>query len=119
MKMRIEEDLLGQMDVPFDAYYGINTLRAYNNFQISGIRMHSELIKALAEVKKACALANKRVEHLEDDICKVICDACDEISSGKLHDQFIVDAFQGGAGTSANMNANEVIANRALELYGH
>jgi len=118
MTTRIEHDLLGSSEVPGDAYYGIHSLRARENFDLSGIRLHSELIRALAEVKKACAVTNARVGYLEQDVADAISAACDEIVSGELRDQFITDVFQGGAGTSANMNANEVIANRAIELMG-
>lgn len=110
--------MLGAMEVPADAYYGIHTLRAHENFNLSGIRLHPELIRALADVKKACALANLRTGHLGRHIADAIAESCDEIASGRLHDQFITDVFQGGAGTSANMNANEVIANRAIEILG-
>ncbi|MFQ3548555.1 MAG: aspartate ammonia-lyase [Armatimonadota bacterium] len=119
MTYRIEHDLLGEKELPSEAYYGIHTLRASENFKLSGIFMHSELIISLAYVKKACCLANLKSGRILKEIADVICKACDEIISGKLHDQFIVDVFQGGAGTSANMNANEVIANRALELMGY
>jgi aspartate ammonia-lyase len=118
MSTRIEHDLLGSMEVPADAYYGVHTLRAHSNFGLSGLPLHPELIKALAEVKKACALANQRTGYLDERIAGAICEACDEVIAGRLRDQFITDAFQGGAGTSANMNANEVIANRAIELLG-
>ena len=118
MSTRTEHDLLGSLEVPAEAYYGIHTLRAAANFDLSGLRLHSELVRALAGVKKACAIANARTGYLEQPIADAICSACDEIASGKLADQFITDPFQGGAGTSANMNANEVIANRAIELLG-
>jgi aspartate ammonia-lyase len=120
-KVRREHDLLGEEDLPADAYYGIQTQRALENFKISGVtlRFFPELIEALAEVKKAAALANFDLGMLDAKIKDAIIDACDEISVGKLHDQFLVDMVQGGAGTSTNMNANEVIANRALELMGH
>ncbi|MCL5104037.1 MAG: aspartate ammonia-lyase [Armatimonadetes bacterium] len=118
MKTRTEHDLIGAMEVPADAYYGIHSLRARENFDLSGLMLHPELIRALADVKKACALANLRTCHLDERIADAITAACDEIASGKLHDQFITDVFQGGAGTSANMNANEVIANRAIEFLG-
>ena len=116
MQTRTEHDLLGSLEVPADAYYGIHTLRARMNFDLSGLRLHPELIRALAEVKKACAIANARTGYLDQPIADAISAACDEIASGELHYQFITDPFQGGAGTSANMNANEVIANRAIEL---
>jgi aspartate ammonia-lyase len=118
METRLEHDLLGEMHVPVDAYYGIHTLRARENFKLSGQTLHLELIRALAEVKKACAIANERTGYLDKTIADAICRACDEIIAGNLQDQFVTDAFQGGAGTSANMNANEVIANRAAELLG-
>ncbi len=118
---RREHDSLGERDVPADAYYGVQTLRAVENFPLSGIRLSDfpEFVRALAMVKKACALANRDLGNLEEPKAKAIVAACDEIIAGKLHDQFVVDMIQGGAGTSTNMNANEVIANRALELLGH
>lgn len=116
--IRTEHDFLGSKEVPVHAYYGIQTLRAVENFPITGYRMHEELIRGLAIVKKAAALANMDVKRLADKIGKVIVEASDEVIQGKWHDQFIVDPIQGGAGTSMNMNANEVIANRALELMG-
>lgn len=113
---RIENDLLGEKEVPKDAYYGIQTMRASENFPITGYPIAKELIRAIAIVKKAAALANMEVDQLDRRIGEAIMVAADEIIEGKLHDQFIVDPIQGGAGTSINMNANEVIANRALEL---
>jgi aspartate ammonia-lyase len=118
MKTRLEHDLLGDLEIPADAYYGIHTLRAAENFRISGIGVHTELIRSLAMTKKACALANMRTGYLDERIGNAVVSACDEIIAGKLHDQFITDVFQGGAGTSMNMNANEVIANRAIKLLG-
>lgn len=118
MKTRLEHDSLGAMEVPAEAYYGVHTLRSAENFQISGLKVHPELIRALAVVKKACALANIRTGYLDEYPGNAIASACDEIASGALRDQFITDAFQGGAGTSLNMNANEVIANRAIEILG-
>lgn len=115
---RTEKDLLGTKEVPADAYYGIQTLRAVENFPITGIPPHKEMIRALAAVKKAAAMANREVGVLRPDIADAIIRAADEVLAGKLHDQFIVDSIQGGAGTSMNMNANEVIANRAIELLG-
>lgn len=115
---RIEKDFLGSKQVPVHAYYGIQTLRAVENFPITGYRIHEELIKALAIVKKAAALANMETKRLYDGLGKMIIQASDEVIEGKWHDHFIVDPIQGGAGTSMNMNANEVIANRALELLG-
>ena len=118
---RTEHDLLGERNVPADAYYGIQTLRAVENFDITGISLcyFPNLIKAIAMVKKAAARANQKLGDLEPDIAGTIAQACDEIMAGNLHNQFVVDMIQGGAGTSTNMNANEVIANRALEIMGH
>jgi len=115
---RVEEDLLGQKEVPVDAYYGIQTIRAKENFHITGYTIEPEMIVAIATVKKAAALANMEIGQLEETKAKAIVAAADEIIKGKFHDQFIVDPIQGGAGTSVNMNANEVIANRALEILG-
>lgn len=116
--VRIEKDFLGEKEVPVNAYYGIQTLRAIENFPITGYIIHEELIKALAIVKKAAALANMETKRLYEGAGKAIIEAAQEIIDGKWHDHFIVDPIQGGAGTSMNMNANEVIANRALELIG-
>jgi len=118
---RIEHDLLGEREVPAEAYYGIHTLRAVENFPITGtsISNYGDLIRALACIKQAAALANHELELLDQDRTDAVVKACEEIRAGKLHDQFVVDVIQGGAGTSTNMNANEVIANRALELLGH
>jgi len=116
--MRIEKDSLGERQLPDDAYYGINTLRAFENFSVSGQKVHPELIKALTVIKEAAARANADLGYLPENIAQAILQACREIASGELADQFIVDAFQGGAGTSTNMNVNEVIANRALEILG-
>jgi aspartate ammonia-lyase len=118
---RLEHDLLGTRLVPSAAYWGIHTLRAVENFHITDIPLSHfpNLVIALAMVKKAAAVANRKMGHLPPAIADVIVAACDEIIGGALHDQFVVDMLQGGAGTSTNMNANEVIANRALELLGH
>lgn len=118
---RTEHDFLGELEIPAHIYYGIQTVRALENFKISGIAISSipSFINALAYVKKSAALANTKLGVLDENKCEAICKACDEIISGKLHDQFPLDVFQGGAGTSCNMNANEVIANRALEFMGH
>ena len=116
--VRIEKDFLGEKEVPVNAYYGIQTLRAVENFPITGYTIHEELIKALAVVKKAAALANMETKRLYEGVGKAIIGAAQEIIDGKWHEHFIVDPIQGGAGTSMNMNANEVIANRALELIG-
>lgn len=115
---RRERDLLGDREVPQDVYYGIQTARALDNFPITGFKPHKELVLALAQVKKAAAQANIKVKRLNAKTGNAIVAACDEIIDGKLHDQFVVDVIQGGAGTSFNMNANEVIANRAIELLG-
>ena len=119
-ELRREEDLLGERDVPDQYYYGIQTLRAVENFPITGIPIaqYSHLINGLAAVKAAAALANLELELLDTRIANAIVRACQEIRSGNLHNEFVVDVIQGGAGTSTNMNANEVIANRALELLG-
>lgn len=114
----MEKDLLGTKEVPQSAYYGIQTLRAVENFPITGIPPHVEMIRALAAVKKAAAQANMEVGVLKKSIGEAIIAASDDILQGQLHDQFIVDSIQGGAGTSMNMNANEVIANRAIEHLG-
>lgn len=118
INMRTEHDFLGSREVPEDAYFGIQTLRAAENFAITGYRIHEELINAFAVVKKAAALANMDIKLLSPEIGRAIAQAAGEVIEGKWHDQFIVDPIQGGAGTSMNMNANEVIANRALELIG-
>jgi aspartate ammonia-lyase len=119
--VRREHDSLGEREVPNHAYYGVQTIRAIENFPFSGIciRHYEHFVRALACVKKAAALANAELGALDRKLADVIAKACDEILAGKLHDQFVVDMIQGGAGTSTNMNANEVIANRALELLGH
>jgi aspartate ammonia-lyase len=118
---RIEHDLLGDKEIPSDAYYGVQTARALENFHISGVelRLYPNVIKAFAMVKMAAARANFDCGQFSREILTGIERACQEIIDGKLHDQFRLDVFQGGAGTSTNMNANEVIANRALELMGH
>lgn len=120
MKTRLEHDLLGKREIPEDVYYGIHTLRALENFPISNIPIsnYPNFIKALACVKQACALANHKLGLLEDKKSNAIVSACKEIIAGKLCEQFVVDVIQGGAGTSTNMNTNEVIANRGLEILG-
>lgn len=118
LKYRIEADSIGEKQVPVDAYYGVQTLRAYENFKISGLRCPSEMIISIAQIKKACAITNFEVGTLDQKRAEAIVEACDRIIAGKYHDQFIVDAIQGGAGTSFNMNANEVIANIANEILG-
>ena len=118
---RREHDLIGDRDVPAEAYWGVHTARALENFSITGtaISAYPHLVRALASVKGAAALANAELGLLEPKVADAIVAACEEIRGGALHDQFVVDVIQGGAGTSTNMNANEVIANRALELLGH
>lgn len=120
-KTRLEHDLLGEREVPYEYLYGIQTLRALENFNISGILLNffPDLIESLAQVKLAAAHANYELKLLEDKQYKAIVQACEEIIRGKFHNHFIVDMIQGGAGTSTNMNANEVIANRALEIMGY
>ncbi|TDQ92253.1 aspartate ammonia-lyase [Paraburkholderia silvatlantica] len=119
-EFRIEHDLLGERKVPQTAYYGVHTLRAKENFEISGTTVSSypNLVIALAAVKQAAAVANAELGLLEPALCDAIVAACIEVREGRLHEQFVVDVIQGGAGTSTNMNANEVICNRALELMG-
>jgi len=119
-RTRIEHDLIGDRAVPDDAYYGVHTLRALENFPISDtpISIYPELIGALACIKQAAAMANNELGLLDDERTRFIVSACEEVRQGRLHDQFVVDVIQGGAGTSTNMNANEVICNRALELMG-
>jgi aspartate ammonia-lyase len=113
---RIEHDFLGSREVPADAYWGIHTLRAMDNFAISGTKVNAGLVKSLALIKKACCLTNTELGFLSAQKGQAITGACTEIAAGSLNDQFPVDALQGGAGTSANMNINEVIANRAIEI---
>jgi aspartate ammonia-lyase len=117
-EQRVEKDFLGSKEVPSDAYYGIQTLRAVENFPITGYRIHEELIRAMATVKHAAAAANMEIRQLTPKIGQAVVQAAQEIMVGKWHDQFIVDPIQGGAGTSINMNTNEVIANRAIEILG-
>jgi len=118
MKYRIEKDFLGEKKIPRDAYWGIHTQRALENFPISGYIINPSLVKALATVKKACCQANLELGYLSPQKGEAILNACDEVIEGKFLDQFPVDALQGGAGTSSNMNINEVLANRAIELLG-
>lgn len=118
MKTRLESDSIGTLEVPADAYYGVQALRGSINFPITGNHIHDMQINMLAALKKAAAYANHSAGVLDVKIRDAIVQACDEIMAGQLHDQFIVDPIQGGAGTSANMNANEVIANRAIEILG-
>ena len=118
---RPEHDLIGDREVPVEAYWGVHTLRALENFPITGIPIGDSpfLVEALAAVKQAAAAANNELGLLDDERHAAIREACEEVRGGALRDQFVVDVIQGGAGTSTNMNANEVIANRALEIMGH
>lgn len=118
MKTRTETDSIGVMEVPADAYYGVQALRAKENFPITHQQLHPEFIKSMAKLKKAAAITNRDAGLLPLNIASAIMKACDDLIAGKFTDAFIVDAIQGGAGTSANMNANEVIANRAIEILG-
>jgi len=120
MKTRLEHDLLGERAVPDEHYYGIQTLRAVENYNITGISIshYPRLVHSLAYIKKAAALANLELGLLPEHIGKAIAQACDDIIHGELLSEFVVDVIQGGAGISTNMNANEVIANRALEHLG-
>ena len=118
---RTEKDLLGEKQIPADAYYGVQTLRALENFQISGVKtnFYPDYVKAYAIVKLAAARANTEVGRMKKERMDAIEKACQAVINGKYHDQFLTDLYQGGAGTSANMNANEVLANIALEMSGH
>jgi aspartate ammonia-lyase len=115
---RVEKDSLGEMEVPREAYYGIQTLRALGNFPVSGLKEHPVFVRGYVFIKKAAALTNMEQGALDEEKGRAIVAACDEVLSGRLMDQFVVDVFQAGAGTSFNMNVNEVLANRALELLG-
>src|SRR6266550_2207612 len=118
MSFRTERDPLGELDVPAAAYYGVQTARAVDNFPISGLRAPADLVTATILVKKAAAEANASLGRLDPKIARAIIAAADEILAGELRDQFVVDVYQAGAGTSHNMNANEVLANRAGEILG-
>jgi aspartate ammonia-lyase len=118
MSFRTERDPLGELNVPADAYYGVQTARAVENFPISGLRAHPDLVTGTILVKKAAAEANTALARLDADVARAIVTAADEILAGNLRDQFVVDVYQAGAGTSHNMNANEVLANRAAEILG-
>src|SRR5215212_1232885 len=118
MKFRVEHDPLGDVRVPADAYYGAQTRRAVENFPISGLTAPPELVVSTVQIKKAAAEANAALGRLPGDIADAIVRAADEILAGRLREQFVVDVYQAGAGTSHNMNTNEVLANRAAELLG-
>src|SRR5512138_3553049 len=115
---RTERDPLGELPVPADAYYGVQTARAVANFPISGLRAPADLVTATVIIKKAAAEANAALGRLDPEIARAVVAAADEILAGRLRDQFVVDVYQAGAGTSHNMNANEVLANRAGEILG-
>lgn len=119
MNFRIEKDSIGTKEITKDAYYGVQSLRGYENFRISGLNVDEGFIKDLASVKKACAISNMKAGELAEDLGDAIITACDEVIAGQLLDQFIIDPIQGGAGTSMNMNMNEMIANRANEILGY
>ena len=118
MKTRMEADSIGTMEVPEEAYYGVQALRAKENFPITGAPMNPVFLENLARIKKAAAITNRDAFALDAGYAEAIIRACDEVIKGRFREEFIVDAIQGGAGTSANMNMNEVIANRANELLG-
>jgi fumarate hydratase, class II len=118
MNYRSERDSMGEVKIPADAYYGAQTQRAIDNFQVSGLRFPFAFIRAQAIIKRAAALANAKADKLKPDLAEAIVDAAEEILAGELVDQFVLDIFQAGAGTSQNMNMNEVLANRACELLG-
>src|SRR5205809_5213646 len=119
-KTRTEHDLLGNKEIPFDAYYGVQTMRALENFQVSGVKtnFYPDYVRAYAMVKLAAARANTEVGRMSKEKMDAIEKACQAVIDGKYHDQFLTDLYQGGAGTSANMNSCEVLANIALEMMG-
>ncbi|ADZ19321.1 aspartate ammonia-lyase [Clostridium acetobutylicum EA 2018] len=119
MDFRIESDSIGDKKVPKEVYYGVQTLRGADNFKITGLRLNEEFIKSVVQIKKAAAITNLEIGELEVNIGKAIIKACDEVIAEKFNEDFIIDPIQGGAGTSINMNANEVIANRAIEILGY
>lgn len=114
--MRLESDSIGEMEVPGEAYYGVQALRANENFPITGNSLNPDFIKNMARIKRAAAITNMRAGRLKPEIANAIEAACNEVICGMFGSEFIVDGIQGGAGTSANMNMNEVIANRAIEM---
>ncbi|MGH9954950.1 MAG: lyase family protein, partial [Nitrososphaeraceae archaeon] len=118
MSFRIDKDSLGEVKVPSNAYYGPFTARAINQYKVTGQKAHINLIRAYVMIKRSAALANKELKVLDNDKAQAIIKACDEILAGKLLDEFVVEAINSGAGTAFNMNTNEVIANRALEILG-
>src|SRR5713226_4067933 len=118
MKRRTERDSLGEKQVPADAYYGIQTQRAVENYPISGYSAHPKLIRAMGMIKKAAAMANRELKLVDAKRATAIIEACEEVMAGKLEDQFVVDVYEAGAGVSFHMNTNEVLANRAIEILG-
>src|SRR5262245_2587337 len=118
MSFRTERDPLGELQVPADAYYGIQTARALENFPISGLRASADLVTPTSLVKKAAAQANIELARLDSTIGTAIIEAANEVLAGRFRNEFVVDVYQAGAGTSHNMNANEVLANRAAEILG-
>src|SRR6187549_1914980 len=118
MATRVERDPLGELHVPAEAYYGVQTQRAVENFPISELKAPAALVTATALIKQACARANGALGRLDREVADTIANAAEEIVSGKFRDQFVVDVYQAGAGTSHNMNTNEVLANRAGEMLG-
>ena len=118
-KTRVEKDSIGELNVPVDAYWGINTQRAIMNFKISGRPFSPEFIHSLAQVKKACLIANTAAKQIPNEIASAVESAIDEVLEGKFDDQFPIDIFQTGSGTQTNMNMNEVLSNRANEILGH
>ena len=118
METRQETDMLGEMQLPADAYWGIHTERALHNFPVTGLRCAPALVHALAQVKLACCQANSELGYLDARMAQALAQACAEVAEGRWDGQFPLDALQGGAGTSLNMNLNEVLANRALEILG-
>src|ERR1051326_595750 len=118
MSTRLEKDSMGDLEIPAEAYYGVQTQRAVVNFPISGWKTHRELILATVHIKKAAALANLSLHQIDPKKAHAIVQAADEMLSGRFHDQVVVDVFQAGAGTSYHMNINEILANRAIELIG-
>ena len=117
-KARKESDSIGVLEVPENAYYGVQTLRGYNNFRITGVKMHPSFIKSITMIKKAAAKVNGKYGYIKAEVADAIIRACDEVLEDKFKEEFITDAVQGGAGTTVNMNVNEVLANRATELLG-
>ena len=117
-KIRLESDSVGTLRIPAEVYYGVQTLRGYENFRITGALMNWQFIKNIVKIKKVAAKVNGEYGYIPQDVAQAIMTACDEVLADKFKEDFITDAIQGGAGTTVNMNANEVLANRASELLG-